>query len=136
MVVQKELALPEFPRGFHLITHLVKGAIGDLPKTGLLNVFIRHTSAGLTINENADPTVRQDFESSFNHLVKEGEHFYRHTMEGLDDMPAHIKSTLVGSSVTIPIKDGRLALGTWQGIYFCEFRNRGGGRNLLLTIYS
>lgn len=136
MVTQKDLVLPEFPRGFHLITHLVEGVMGDLPQTGLLNVFVQHTSAGLTINENADPTVRLDFESSFNHLVKENEPYYRHTMEGSDDMPAHIKASLVGSSVTIPISNGRLNLGTWQGIYLCEFRNRGGRRKLVISVYS
>lgn len=136
MVTQKEITLPEFNRGFHLITHLVEDAIGALPEIGLLNVFIHHTSAGLTINENADPTVRVDFESSFNHLVRENEPYYRHTMEGSDDMPAHIKSTLVGSSVTIPITNGRLNLGTWQGIYLCEFRNRGGRRRLVISVYS
>ncbi len=135
MVIQKEITLPEFNRGFHLITHLVKDAIGPLPETGMLNVFIQHTSAGLTINENADPTVRVDFESSFNQLVRENEPYYRHTMEGSDDMPAHIKSSLVGSSVTIPITNGRLNLGTWQGIYLCEFRNRGGRRRLIISVY-
>ena len=105
-------------------------------KNGVLHIFIKHTSAGLTINENADPTVRQDFESSFNQLVKEDEPYYIHTLEGSDDMPAHIKSTLVGSSVSVPITDGRLNLGTWQGIYLCEFRNHGGRRKLVVTIYS
>lgn len=136
MVTQHELTLPEFRRGFHLITHLVENAIEEWPQTGLLNVFIQHTSAGLTINENADPTVRVDFESSFNHIVKENEPYYHHTMEGSDDMPAHIKSSLVGSSVTIPITNGRLNLGTWQGIYLCEFRNRGGRRKLIISVYS
>lgn len=136
MVVQQELTLPEFERGFHLITHLIEQELSDLPETGLLNVFIKHTSAGLTINENADSTVRVDFESSFNHLVKENEPFYKHTLEGPDDMPAHVKSSLVGSTLTIPISNGRLALGTWQGIYLCEFRNRGGNRKLLLSVYS
>lgn len=119
-----------------MITHLVENAIEEWPQTGLLNVFIQHTSAGLTINENADPTVRVDFESSFNHIVKENEPYYHHTMEGSDDMPAHIKSSLVGSSVTIPITNGRLNLGTWQGIYLCEFRNRGGRRKLIISVYS
>ena len=107
-----------------------------LPESGVLHVFIKHTSAGLTINENADPTVLQDFESSFNHIVRENEPFYKHTFEGSDDMPAHIKSTMVGSSVTIPITNGRLNLGTWQGIYLCEFRNHVGSRKLVLTVLS
>jgi len=133
MAKQKELTLPTFPRGFHLITRYIESAI-DLPETGLLQVFIKHTSAGLTINENADPTVREDFESSFNNLVKENEPYYIHTYEGPDDMPAHIKSSLVGSSVTIPITNYRLNIGTWQGVYLCEFRNHGGARKLVLTV--
>ncbi|MFD0963534.1 secondary thiamine-phosphate synthase enzyme YjbQ [Pseudofulvibacter geojedonensis] len=133
MTTQKEITLPAFPRGFHLITQHIESAI-DLPETGLLHVFIKHTSAGLTINENADPTVREDFESSFNLLVKENEPYYIHTYEGPDDMPAHIKTSLVGSTVSIPITNYRLNLGTWQGIYLCEFRNYGGTRKLVLTV--
>lgn len=133
MTKQKEIILPAFPRGFHLITQHIEREI-DLPETGLLHVFIKHTSAGLTINENADPTVREDFESSFNQLVKENEPYYIHTYEGPDDMPAHIKSSLVGSSVSIPITNYRLNLGTWQGMYLCEFRNHGGPRKLVLTV--
>ena len=135
MAWQKEIILPSFKRGFHLIDELV---IKELPKvdSGILHVFIKHTSAGLTINENADPTVREDFESSFNQLVKENEPFYRHIFEGSDDMPAHIKSSLVGSSVQLPITNGGLNLGTWQGIYLCEFRDHGGPRKLVLTILS
>lgn len=136
MVYQTEIALRGYPRGFHLITRDILEAIGELPKNGVLHIFIKHTSAGLTINENADPTVRQDFESSFNELVREDESYYIHTLEGSDDMPAHIKSTLVGSSLSVPITDGRLNLGTWQGIYLCEFRNHGGSRKLVVTIYS
>jgi secondary thiamine-phosphate synthase enzyme len=132
---QKEITLPEFSRGFHLISDLIENELNDLPKTGILHVFIKHTSAGLTINENCDPTVLHDFNKSFDHLIQEGEPFYKHTFEGPDDMPAHIKSTLVGSSVTIPITDGRLNLGTWQGIYLGEFRNHGGNRKLVLTVY-
>lgn len=135
MIKQHFITLTAFPRGFHLITDQIVDHL-ELPRTGLVNVFIQHTSAGLTINENADPTVRTDMESSFNHIVKENEPFYEHTFEGPDDMPAHIKSTMVGSSVTIPISDGRLNLGTWQGIYLCEFRNNGGKRKLVLTIYE
>ncbi len=135
MSTQTEINLPEFSRGFHIITSIIEDNI-KLPKTGILHIFIKHTSAGLTINENADPTVRNDFESSFNYIVKENESFYRHTLEGSDDMPAHIKSSLVGSSVSVPITNGRLNLGTWQGIYLCEFRNHGGRRNLVLTTTS
>jgi len=135
MINQIEMTLPEYPRGFHLITHEILEQIGELPQTGILHLFIKHTSAGLTINENADPTVRQDFESSFNHLIKEDEP-YIHTLEGSDDMPAHIKSTLVGASISIPITHHQLNLGIWQGIYLCEFRNRGGRRKLVVTIYS
>jgi secondary thiamine-phosphate synthase enzyme len=116
-----------------LITDFVTGNM-QLPETGVLHIFIQHTSAGLTINENADPTVQLDLEASFNHLVREDEPFYKHTYEGSDDMPAHIKSSLVGSSVSVPITNGRLNLGTWQGIYLCEFRNNGGSRRLVLTV--
>lgn len=135
MIRQQFITLPSFPRGFHLITDHIVDQL-DLPQTGLVNIFIKHTSAGLTINENADPTVRTDLESSFNHIVKENEPFYEHTFEGPDDMPAHIKSSMVGSSINIPITNGRLNLGTWQGIYLCEFRNHGGKRKLVLTIYE
>jgi len=136
MITQKEITLPAFPRGFHLITSLIMGELSDLPSTGLLHVFIKHTSAALTINENADPDVRVDYETIFNRLVPENDPAYVHTIEGPDDMPAHVKSTLADSSVTIPITNGRLNLGTWQGVYLCEFRNRGGSRKLVLTIYS
>ncbi len=131
--MQQTLTLPPFSRGFHLITDLIEEAI-ELPDSGVLHVFIKHTSAGLTINENADPTVQFDLEASFNHIVKENEPFYQHTYEGPDDMPAHIKSSMVGASVFVPITNGRLNLGTWQGIYLCEFRNRGGSRKLVLTV--
>jgi len=127
------LTLSAYPRGFHLITDEIRAEI-SFPQNGLLHVFIKHTSAALTINENADPTVRVDFESSFNQLVKENEPFYKHVIEGPDDMPAHIKSSLLGSSISIPIVNGKLDLGTWQGIYLCEFRNNGGPRKLVLTL--
>jgi len=136
MVKQTNLILPPFRRGFHLITSEIVEAIGKLPAAGLMNIFLQHTSAGITINENADPTVRRDFESSFNHLVAENEPFYIHTYEGPDDMPAHIKSALVGCSITIPITSHRLNLGVWQGIYLCEFRNQASGRHLIITIYG
>lgn len=136
MVTQISFSLPPFDRGFHLITHLVEQQLGELPLHGFVNLFIRHTSAGLTINENADASVRTDFETVFNRLVPEDSKSYIHTMEGPDDMPAHIKSSLVGHSVTIPIVGGRLGLGTWQGIFLCEFRNRGGSRKILATVVS
>ena len=136
MVLQKEFALRSYTRGYHIITREVVQNLPDMPRTGVLHLFIKHTSAGLTINENADPSVRVDFESIFNKLVPENMPFLEHTMEGPDDMPAHIKAALVGSSVTIPITNGRLNLGTWQGIYLCEFRNHGGSRRLVATIYS
>ena len=136
MTIQKILHLPPYPRGFHLITHLVEEAAGELPDTGIMHVLIQHTSAGLTLNENADPSVRDDFESFLNHLVPENHPLYSHILEGADDMPAHLKASLVGNSVQIPITNGRLNLGTWQGIYLCEFRNRGGASSLVITITS
>lgn len=136
MIQHIELTLPEYPRGFHLITDEILKPLGELPKNGILHLFIKHTSAGLTINENADATVREDFANSFDRLVKEREPFYRHTIEGDDDMPAHIKASLVGFSVSVPIANHRLDLGVWQGIYLCEFRNRGGRRNLIATFYT
>jgi len=136
MIVQKEIQLPPFNRGFHLISNIINGELNNLPETGLINIFCKHTSAGLSINENADPDVLLDFESSFNDLVKENENFYRHSYEGPDDMLSHIKTSLVGSSVTIPVSNGRLNLGTWQGIYLCEFKNYGGPRKLVISIYS
>ncbi len=136
MVDQKEIILPSYGRGFHLISKIIENSLSDLPNAGLLQVFIKHTSAGLTINENADPSVRIDFETIFNKLVPEKSRDYIHIFEGDDDMPAHLKSSLTGQSVTIPIINGRLGLGTWQGIYLCEFRNRGGRRKLLLTVIS
>lgn len=135
MITQKEFKIQARTRGYHLITKEIENQL-DLPDKGILNLFIQHTSAGLTINENADPSVRIDFEQIFNKLVPENQSYYTHTMEGPDDMPAHIKSSLVGVSLNIPIKNHRLALGTWQGIYLCEFRNYGGARKILATIYS
>ena len=134
MMKQIELTLKPYPRGYHLITSEVLSHLGNLPETGLLHLFIKHTSAGLTINENADADVRVDFETFFNRIVPENLPGLVHTLEGPDDMPAHIKATLTGSSVTVPISGGRLNLGTWQGIYLCEFRNRGGSRRLVATI--
>ncbi|RFC55995.1 secondary thiamine-phosphate synthase enzyme YjbQ [Brumimicrobium aurantiacum] len=133
--IQKEMRLPAYSRGFHLITDLIIREIPEIKeiKIGTLQVFIQHTSAGLTINENADPTVRMDFESHFNQFVPENAPYYEHTYEGSDDMPAHIKSSLLGCSVQIPITNGAINLGTWQGIYLCEHRNHGGKRKLVLT---
>ncbi len=131
---QTEFRLQERRRGFHLVTGEIMRHLPELPKVGVLHLFIKHTSAALSLNENADPDVRVDMESIFNHLVKEGETYYQHTLEGDDDMPAHAKSTIVGASVTIPITNGRLNLGTWQGIYLCEFRDYGGSRNIVATI--
>ena len=136
MVKQIEFALPAFPRGFHLITDIVLREVVSFPETGLFNLAIKHTSAGLCINENADPSVRVDFEQIFNRMVPENLPFLTHTMEGPDDMPAHIKAALVGNSVTVPITRGQFNLGTWQGIYLCEFRNHGGNRKLVATIYA
>ncbi len=136
MIDQYHIKLEPKDRGFHLITREVLSQIDGLPENGIFNLFIQHTSAGLTINENADPSVRVDFENIFNRLVKENESYYTHTLEGSDDMPAHIKASLVGNSISIPITDHQLNVGTWQGIYLCEFRNRGGSRNLVATIYS
>lgn len=136
MWTQKEFNLPEKPRGFHLITDEILKALPELKQIncGLLHLFIQHTSASLTINENADPTVRQDLESHFNIFVPEKAPYYRHDYEGDDDMPAHIKSSLLGSSVSIPITKGKLNLGIWQGVYLCEHRNRGGSRRLVATL--
>lgn len=131
---QIELTISAKPRGFHLITDDIERALPQLNANGLLHVFIKHTSASLTINENADPTVRQDFESHFNETVPENAPYYRHTFEGPDDMPAHLKASLLGSSVTIPLTNGQLNMGTWQGIYLCEHRDHGGPRNLVLTV--
>lgn len=136
MIAQKKIVLDPFSRGFHVITEKVLQEVGILPKTGIFHLFIKHTSAGLAINENADPSVLVDFEQVFNKIMPENEPYLTHTMEGSDDMPAHIKAALVGSSVTIPISDGQLNFGTWQGIYLCEFRNHGGRRKLVATIYS
>ncbi|OEK07114.1 secondary thiamine-phosphate synthase enzyme YjbQ [Roseivirga misakiensis] len=132
---QAETRLSPRSRGFHLITHEITTAIPALKEinTGLLHVHIKHTSASLTINENADPTVREDFESHFNLLVPEDGTHYQHTFEGPDDMTSHIKASILGSSVTVPITNGRLNLGTWQGIYLCEHRNHGGSRSIVLT---
>lgn len=134
---QTEFSLSAKRRGCHLITNeILRHLPHCLPQTGLLNLFVKHTSCALSINENADPDVRSDMDKILNHLVKENEPYYEHTLEGLDDMPAHAKCSLFGVSITIPITDGRLNLGTWQGIYLCEFRDYGGERNIVATIYD
>ena len=126
----------EKSRGFHIITDEILNKLIEIKdiEVGLMNVFIKHTSASLTINENADPTVRQDFESYFNKAVPENEPYYKHTLEGSDDLPAHLKASILGSSLNIPITNGRLNIGIWQGIYLCEHRNMGGSRNLVITL--
>ncbi|MEM6515437.1 MAG: secondary thiamine-phosphate synthase enzyme YjbQ [Bacteroidota bacterium] len=137
-IIQKEILLPTKPRGFHLITEYVVNSIAAINdfKIGFLHVFIKHTSASLTINENADPTVRLDFESHISKLVPENLPYYKHTLEGPDDMPAHIKSSLMGVSIQVPITRGNLNLGIWQGIYLCEHRNQASSRKLVLTAYG
>lgn len=136
MIQQTEITLSEYNRGFHIITSEIERAFGKLPEKGLLNIFIKHTSAAISINENADPSVLHDFETYMKQLVPENNNNFTHTMEGSDDMPAHIKTSLFGPSLNIPITNHSLNLGTWQGIYLCEFRNRPHRRKLLLTIYS
>lgn len=137
-IIQKEITLPAYKRGFHLITHDI---ISQLPEIenfslGFLQVFIKHTSASLTINENADPTVRKDFETYFSRTVPDGADYFVHDMEGPDDMPAHIKASVLGATVTVPVNGGRINVGTWQGIYLCEHRNHGGRRKIVLTLYG
>ena len=137
-IFQQPLQLKERKRGFHLITIEIMHALPQINelKTGVCHIFIQHTSASLTINENADPTVRKDFETWFNKAVPENNRNYLHNDEGADDMPAHLKTSLLGNSVMIPIRNGKLALGTWQGIYLCEHRNYGGQRNLIITVWG
>lgn len=137
MIQQVEFALAAKHRGCHLVTReIIDRLPKPLPKAGLLNLFVKHTSCALSINENADPDVRSDMEKIMNHIVRENEPYYDHVLEGADDMPAHAKSSLFGVSLSIPITDGRLNLGTWQGIYLCEFRDYGGPRRIVATIYE
>jgi secondary thiamine-phosphate synthase enzyme len=132
MIFQKEITLKPFPRGFHLISNVI---FDELPNmSGIVNVFIKHTSASLTINENADPDVRVDFENHFNHLVSENDNHYTHTLEGKDDMTSHIKSSILGSSVNFPIRNGTPQIGIWQGVYLCEHRNQASSRQIIITI--
>lgn len=136
--LQKSLALAPRPRGFHLVTDEVVSAVPEIRdyRVGLAHIFIQHTSASLTVNENADPDVRVDMESAFNQIAPEKAPYYVHTLEGPDDMPAHVKASLLGSGVTVPISDGRLNLGTWQGLYLCEHRNHGGSRRVVVTLHG
>lgn len=136
MWLQKEIRLQPKPRGFHLVTDELLRGLPELRefRVGMMNVFLQHTSASLTLNENADPTVRHDFESWFNLAVREDEPYYRHRDEGADDLPAHIKASLLGNSLNLPIREGRPALGTWQGIYLCEHRDHGGSRCVVVTV--
>lgn len=137
MIQQVEFALTAKHRGCHLVTReIIDRLPKPLPKAGLFNLFVKHTSCALSINENADPDVRSDMEKIMNHIVRENEPYYDHVLEGADDMPAHAKSSLFGVSLSIPITDGRLNLGTWQGIYLCEFRDYGGARRIVATIYE
>src|SRR5215212_4137950 len=138
MWAQHEIRLREFPRGFHLVTREIEEGLPELGamRIGIARVFIKHTSASLTLNENASPDVRHDFEAWFNRAVPDGADYFRHTLEGADDMPAHIKASLLGPSLTIPVRDGRLELGTWQGIYLCEHRDNGGPRKLTVTLWG
>lgn len=135
---QNEIKLPSYKRGYHIITEQVLSCLPKIKEInmGFLQVFIKHTSASLTINENVDPTVREDFESHINIMVPENVPYYKHDYEGSDDMPAHIKASLMGASVQIPISNGRLNMGIWQGIYLCEHRNFASGRNLVLTVWG
>lgn len=134
MIEQIEITFRPYPRGVHLITADILGQLPKLPRKGLLNLLIKHTSAALALNENADPDVRHDMNAIFDRLVPEGAPFYLHTFEGLDDMPAHAKSVIVGASLSLPVTDGRLNLGVWQGIYLCEFRDCGGSRKVVATL--
>jgi secondary thiamine-phosphate synthase enzyme len=136
--IQQEITLQARPRGFHLVTRELLGQLAELSafEVGIAHFFIQHTSASLTLNENASPDVRSDMESHFNVMVPEDAPYYRHTLEGPDDMPAHIKAALLGSSLTIPVSRGRLRLGTWQGIYLCEHRDHGGSRRVVVTVFG
>jgi secondary thiamine-phosphate synthase enzyme len=138
MWAQREIPLQAMPRGFHLITREVLAALPELAevRVGLLHLFLAHTSASLTLNENASPDVRRDFAAFFDRAVPEDADYWTHTLEGADDMPAHIKASLLGPSLSLPVAGGRLALGTWQGVYLCEHRNHGGARSLLATLFG
>jgi secondary thiamine-phosphate synthase enzyme len=136
MIEQIEIELPPYPRGFHLVTERIVKNLPKLPEKGILNIFIKHTSAAIAINENADSTVRSDFEIFFNRLIPESANWFTHSSEGFDDMPAHLKASIIGQTISIPITNGKLNLGVWQGIYLCEFRNQGGKRQIVATLIS
>ena len=136
MITQIEIRLREYSRGFHLITQVIEQKLPNLPEKGLVHLLLKHTSAALTLNENADPSVRDDFEAFMNKLIPENHPLYTHLLEGSDDIPAHIKSSLFGAELTLAITNHHLNLGTWQGIYLCEFRNHGGSRKIIATIVS
>ncbi|MGF7141269.1 secondary thiamine-phosphate synthase enzyme YjbQ [Roseimarinus sediminis] len=136
MIQQKTIYLPRYQRGFHLITSVIERELGELPATGIVHLLLQHTSAALTLNENADPDVRHDLQHFIHQLIPENHPLYTHVLEGSDDMPAHIKSSLFGVSLSIPVTNHQLNLGTWQGIYLCEFRNHGGSRKIVASIYS
>ena len=138
MWIQRQITLQERPRGFHLVTSEIERELPELSElqVGIAHVFMQHTSASLTLNENASPDVRRDFAAWFDRAVPDGAAYFAHTLEGPDDMPAHIKSSLTGASLLLPVRDGRLALGTWQGIYLCEHRDRGGPRRVLVTVWG
>lgn len=135
MIKQKEILLPALRKGFHKIDHIITKAVESFPETGLIHVFVKHTSAALMLNENADPDVQTDLNALLDRMAPENAPFYKHTMEGPDDMPAHFKSAVFGPSITIPVSDYRLNLGIWQSLYFCEFRNHGGQRKIVITLY-
>ena len=136
MIKQKEINLPSFRRGFHIIDRYILEALGPLPETGMINIFVKHTSAGIMINENADPDVLVDMSILLERAAPENDPEYIHTMEGPDDMPSHFKSAILGHSITVPVTNGRMNMGTWQSVFFCEFRNRGGNRKVGVTLYS
>ncbi len=136
MIIQKEITLPSFRRGFHIIDRYILEALGPLPETGMINIFVKHTSAGIMINENADPDVLVDMTTLLERVAPENDRAYIHTMEGPDDMPSHFKSAILGHSITVPVTNGRMNLGTWQSVFLCEFRNRGGNRKVVVTLYS
>ena len=136
MITQKFITLPAFERGMHLVTDIISEQLDDLPEVGMLSIFIKHTSASITLNENADPSVRVDFNNFINKLIPDNTNYFTHIDEGLDDMPSHIKHSMFGSSVTIPISGYKMNLGIWQGIYLCEFRDYSKPRNIVITIYS
>jgi secondary thiamine-phosphate synthase enzyme len=136
MVQQREITLQGYKRGYHLITSIIENSFSEFPEKGLLNILVKHTSAGITLNENADPSVRTDFKTFFDDLIPDGYNKFVHSLEGPDDMSAHIKASVIGQSVNIPITNHKLNLGTWQGIYFCEFRDHGGTRKIVLTVFG